>query len=258
MENKNNKEYYTIDLLHIVKYLWKKVWIIAIAGIRAAVLALSFATFFVKPTYSSSILVYVNNSSFSLGNTSLSISASDISASQSLVKTYREFLMNRTTLEMVIEEAEVPYTYKELYEMVSASPVNETEIMRVTVVSEDPYEAAKIANCIAEVLPKRIEIIEGASMEILDAAIPNLDKIAPSRIKYTLVGFALGVLLAVAILVIFAMMDDTIHDEEHILRNYEYPILAKIPDLMNSGGKSYRYYYQNQSKSKADNANKVK
>ena len=243
MENKNNKEYYTIDLLHIVKSLWKRAWIIALAGLLAAALGFSLSAFIIAPTYSSSIMLYVNNSSFSLGNTSFSISSSEITAAQSLVKTYSEILMNRTTLERVIDKAGVPYTYKELYKMISAAPSNETEIMKVTVVCEDPYEAAKIANCIAEVLPVRIsEIIDGASMEVVDSAIPNPDKIAPSRTNYTIIGFALGIVISVMALAIIAMMDDTVHDEEYVLQNYEYPILAKIPDLMNSGGKRYGYY----------------
>ena len=79
-------------------------------------------------------------------------------------------------------------------------------------------------------------------MEVVDSAIPNTEKIAPSRTKYTIIGFVIGVLFAIVAVVVAAMMDDTIHDEEYVLQNYEYPILAKIPDLVNSGGKKYGYY----------------
>ena len=246
--DKKAKEYYTIDLLHIAKTLWHRAWMIVLAGFIAAGIGFGYSSFVIQPTYSSSILLYVNNSSFSLGNTSFSISASEINAAQSLVKTYTEILDNRTTLERVIDKAGVSYTYQELSKMISAEPSNDTEIMKVTVVSTDPYEAAKIANCIAEILPVRIsEIIDGASMEVVDSAIPHTSKIAPSRTGYTIIGLVLGVLVSVIALVISAMMDDTVHDEEYILQSYEYPILAKIPDLMNTGGKRYSYY---QSKTK--------
>ena len=248
MDNNKKKEYYTIDLGHIFKTLVKKAWIIALAGVLVAAMGFVISAFVIAPTYSSSVMLYVNNSSFSLGNTSFSISASEINAAQSLVKTYTEILDNRTTLERVIDKAGVSYTYQELSKMISAEPSNDTEIMKVTVVSTDPYEAAKIANCIAEILPVRIsEIIDGASMEVVDSAIPHTSKIAPSRTGYTIIGLVLGVLVSVIALVISAMMDDTVHDEEYILQSYEYPILAKIPDLMNTGGKRYSYY---QSKTK--------
>lgn len=237
------KEYYVIDIVHIVKVLWRRLWLIALTGILTAVIGFSVSAFGIAPKYSSSIMLYVNNSSFSLGNTSFSISSSEITAAQSLVKTYGEILNNRTTFERIIDKAKVDYDYQELRDMIEAAPSNETEIMRVTVTAKDPYEAAKIANCIAEVLPVRIsEIIDGASMEVVDSAVPNLDKISPSITKYTALGFVLGVFLIVCILVVIAMLDDTVHDEEYILKTYDYPILAKIPNLLEVNAKQYGYY----------------
>jgi len=240
----NSQEYYTIDVLHILKTLWRKVWVIAIVSIITAGIAFSIAAFAINPTYSSAVKLYVNNSSFSLGNTTFSISSSELTAAQSLVKTYGDILDSRSTLERVIEKAGVEYTHKELHEMIKYESSNGTEIMRVTVTTEDPYEASLIANTIAEVLPARIsEIIDGASMEVVDSAIPELEKVAPSITKYTAVGLILGLLLSVMILIIVALLDDTIHDEDYILNNYDYPILGKVPDLLGTGNKKYGYYY---------------
>ncbi len=249
IKEKSNREYYTIDLLHIVKSLWQRAWLIIICGLLAAAVGFSIATFAITPEYSSSILLYVNNSSFSLGNTSFSISASEITAAQSLVKTYSEILDNRTTLERVIDKADLDYSYAELSAMISASSSNDTEIMKVTVVTDNPKEASKIANCIAEVLPVRIsEIIDGASMEVVDYAVPNNNKVSPSITKFTAVGLVLGVVLCVLMLSVAAMLDDTIHNEEYVLQTYDYPILAKVPDLLNSGNKKYGYYSQKSRK----------
>lgn len=259
MENKpvenKNKEYYTIDLLHVLKTLWHRAWIIAIAGFLAAAIGFCVSAFVITPKYSASVMLYVNNTTFSLGNTNVSISASQITAAQSLVKTYTEILKNRTTLERVIDKTGVEYTYKELYGMIEAAPSNETEIMKVTVTSVKPFEAATIANGIAEVLPVRVaEIIDGASMEVVDAAVPNYQKVSPSITKYTALGLFLGALISGVVLFILAIMDDTIHDEDYILQNYDCPILAKVPNLLSSSGKNYKYrhygyYYQSKHKS---------
>ena len=237
-------EGYSIDLLQLVKALWKRAWLIVLAAILAGGIGFSVASFLIAPTYSSSILVYVNNGK-AAETPNYSISSADINAAKSLVSTYGEILKNRTTLERVINRIGLDYTVGELSGMITASPANNTEIMRVTVVSEDPYEAAEIANTIAQVLPVRIsEIIDGASMEVVDLAIPNTNKIAPSVTKFTAIGMLLGIVLAAAIVVIQFLLDDTIHDEEYITRNYECPILAKIPDLSSSSGKHYGGYYQ--------------
>lgn len=243
-QDKNtNAEYYTVDVMHIVKSLWRRAWVIVLCGVLAAIIGFAVSAFAIAPTYSSYVKLYVNNSSFSLGSTNFSISSSELSAAQSLVRTYGEILGSRSTLERVIDKSGVNYTWKELYDMIDYSPSNNTEIMQVTVTCEDPYEASRIANTIAEVLPVRIsEIIDGASMEVVDSAVPDLEKIAPSITQYTAVGLVLGMLVAVLILIVAALMDDTIHDEEYVLRTYDYPILGKVPNLLNTGGKSYGYY----------------
>jgi capsular polysaccharide biosynthesis protein len=106
-QEKNNKEYYTIDVLHIVKSIWRRIWVVALCGFLAAALGFSMAAFLIAPSYSSYIKLYVNNSSFSLGNTSFSISSSELTAAQGLVKTYGEILDSRSALQRVIEKAAV-------------------------------------------------------------------------------------------------------------------------------------------------------
>ena len=242
-DGNNGNEYYTVDVLHILKFVFQRIWAIIVSGILAAAIGFCISAFLITPKYSSSIMLYVNNSSFSLGNTNFSISSSEITAAQSLVKTYGEILNNRTTLERVIDKSGVEYDYEELSKMIVSAPSNNTEIMRVTVTAESPYVASKIANCIAEVLPARIsEIVDGASMAVVDSAIPDLQKISPSITKYTAVGLILGILLSVMVLIVLAMLDNTIHDEEYILNTYTYPILAKVPNLTNIDGKQYAYY----------------
>lgn len=241
--NKQNKEYFTIDLLHILSTVWKKIWVVAICGVVGAVIGFSIAVFAIQPSYSSAIMLYVNNSSISVGGEIFSITSSEITAAQSLVKTYGSLLKNRTTLEAVIEKCGVDYDYKELYSMIETSSVNDTEILKVTVTCGDPYDACKIANCIAEVLPKRIsEIIEGSSMAVVDSAVVDRNKVSPSITKHTVVGGVIGSFVSVIALIVIAIADDTIHDEEYILQNYDYPILAKVPDLRAAETKGYAYY----------------
>ncbi len=242
---KKTQDYYVIDFVHIFKTLWKRIWVIILAALICGAVAFSVAKFVITPMYSSSIMLYVNNSSFSLGNSNFNISSSDLLAAQSLVKTYTVFLINRTTLGEVAEKSGYDYTYEELCHMIEAEPVDETEVLRVTVTADDPEVAAKIVNTIAEVLPRRIDaIMEGASMEVVDMGIVNPQKVSPYVTRWTIVGLLLGGSLSVIAIALLAMLDNTIHDDEYILRTYDYPILAKVPNLLGSSDKQYAYYYQ--------------
>lgn len=244
MENKkSNVQEYEVDILHILKAIWKKMWVIVLCAIVVAAIGFSYAAFFVTPMYSSSAMMYVNNKSISLGGTSVSISSSEIIAAQSLVKTYLVILNNRTTLEQVIEKTGVDCTVSQLSRMITAGAVNETEIFRVTVTCDDPYMAAKIVNGIAEVLPERVsDIIQGSSMKIVDRGVVNLRKVSPNVTSYTMIGFLLGAAIASLAVIIHTILDDTIHGEEYISQKYEYPILARIPDLSGGDSSKYKYY----------------
>lgn len=248
MKNTENeaKEYYIIDFAHILKTIWSKIWVVITSSILAALIGFIISAFIITPTYSASIMLYVNNSAFSVSDIGFSISSSEITAAQSLARTYTVILKNRTTLERVVEATGLEYDWEELYDMIEAAPVDETEVMGVTVTCENPYEAAKIANGIAEVLPVRIsEIVEGSSMEIVDSAIVDKVKVAPSITGFTAIGFILGVLISLIALTIVALLDKTIHDDEYITKNYDFPILAKIPNLVEIDSKKDYYYSRN-------------
>ena len=248
MENKT-EEIYRIDVSRIFKTLWNKAWMIVIAGLIFAAIGFSLAAFVIAPKYSSSVRLYVNNKD--KDNAGNSISSSDITASQSLVRTYSVILNSRSTLEDVIATADVSYTVKQLSKMIEASPVDNTEVMQVTVKCGDPEEAARIAEAVCTILPDKIEdIIKGAEMKVVDHATVNNEKVAPSVAVYTVIALVLGVLASIATITVRTLMDDRIHDEEYVLQNYDCPVLAKIPDLVNAKGKRYGYYYQHHDENK--------
>lgn len=248
---KIKSEYFVIDFAHILKTLLNRAWLIIVSSILAAIIGLFVSAVVIAPKYSSSVKLYVNNRSLSTGE--LSISSSEISAAQSLVKTYSVILKNRTTLERVIAETGVKYTWEELYNMIKAEPVNGTEVMDVTVTCKSAEQAKIIANGIAEVLPERIaEIVEGSTVEVVDSAVINSEKVSPSITKFTAVGLVLGAFVSVLFVIILALADNTIHDEEYIIKTYDFPILAKIPNLLDAGDKRYGYYKSSSSSKTAE------
>lgn len=233
----------TIDLLHLLTVLWRKAWIIVLAGILFAGACFGWATFMIPETYSSSVMMYVNTEA-SIGN--YSISLSDLTTAKSLVNTYMVILKSRETLLMVLEEAESSRTYQELSTMITSSQVNDTEIFSITVTSADAEEAARLANAISSVLPKRVNaIISGASMRVVSGAIVNHAKVGPNITRRTALGLLLGVLLASVVIIVLDLLNDVIRDENHILQTYEIPILARVPDMLGKesehGYHSYGY-----------------
>ncbi len=221
-----------IDLKRLVGVLVNKAWIIAIASVLCAVLAFLGTFFFVTPQYQSSVMFYVNNSDVSIGTTNVSLTASDISASRGLVDTYIVILNTRETLNDVIDYAGVDRSYEQVKGMISAEAVNETEVFQVVVTSEDPVEAKKIADAIAYNLPKRITtIIDGTSTEVADSAVVPTSPSSPSYVKNTMLGFLIGLVLVIAVIVICDLWDTSIRTEEDITQSCKHPVLAAVPDM---------------------------
>ena len=243
--NKDN-EYIRIDLVKIFEGLIHRIWTIAIAMLLCGAIMFSYATFWLSPMYEASALMYVNNSSFSVGATSFAISSSEISAAKSLVDTYLVILKTRSTLNDVIEKGDLDIEYEDLCEMITAESVNETEVFSVTVTSADPMLSEHIANTIAHVLPDKIaDIVEGSSVRIVDYAVVPSEKVSPSIRLYTLVGLIGGLLLSCAVIIVIETLDDQIRSEEYLLENYaDIPLLTVVPDLLNDKMHKGYYYYQ--------------
>ncbi len=231
-----------IDILQILLALWRKIWIIVIAGVLSAVLFFGYTNFMVTPMYSSSVLLYVNSSSVTVGSGGVSISASGLSVARSLVETYIGILETRTTLEKVAKDAGVDYNYGQLRGMVSAETYGETEIFKVNVTTPDPKVSAKIANTIAEVLPDRVsDIIDGCSVRLVDKAVVSNAKSSPNTTRNTMLGFIFGAFVACAVIVVMFFLDDTIYNEDYLLQTYDVPVLAKIPNLLAGQDDNYGY-----------------
>ena len=239
---------YEIDLLRIARAILKRIWAVILAIVVFGAAFFSYAAFFITPTYTATGMFYVNSSSVSLSS-ALSISTGDLAAAKSLVNTYIVILKSRSTLNEVIDRAELSYSYEELSEMISASAVNDTEVFRVSVTSTDPKEAKDIVNTIASVLPEKIEtVVAGTSMRIVDYAVTPRTKSAPSITRYTAIGIVIGAVLSIGLIVIFDLMDDFVHSQDDLLQKFDLPVLASIPNLNGSSGsdKYYRnYYYSN-------------
>lgn len=245
-------QYYELDILRLLGALWHRLWAIILSGLIFAGAGFAVSSYAIAPKYEAEALMYVNNSSSSLGSSSFSISSSELTAAQSLADTYIIILKTRSTLNKVITEEKLDYTYDELYEMVSSEAVNGTEVFSIRVTSEDPQEARRIANAIARILPEKIsDVVDGSSVRVVDYAVAPEESVSPDIVKFTAVGFLAGALFACVIIVIRAMLDTLIHDEEYLIETYHFPVLAVIPDHSKSN-QMPKYHKTNRSVTKAE------
>lgn len=242
----DNRANIEIDLKGMAINLLRRWWLILMVGILVGAMAFGYASFMISPQYASSVQLYVNNT---YGNNTQGFSSSQLAAAQSLASTYMVFLGSRDVLTEIAEESALGYGANQIQGMITATAVNETEVFKVTVTCADYKHAAKIANAVAKVLPKKIaSYIDGSSMVVVEHATENPNPVAPDTRRYLVIGFMMGSICTVAILIAVNLLDTTINSEEYLTQAYgELPLLAVVPDAENpKSGSGYRGYYESQ------------
>lgn len=223
-----------VSLQEIIMVLWHKAWLIVLCLVMGGGVGFGMSRYLIDPTYSSRVSMYVNNNK-DRGDTALNIN--DLNASQKLVTTYIEILKSEVVLGEVIQQMGLDYTPKELREMISARSVNGTEILEVIVTSKNPEEAVAIANKMAEVAPPQIiRVVQAGDVQLIDEAVVNLKPVAPNTKLNTLIGAIMGIVLAIGVILVLAMLDISVKSEEDLNKHYDLPILGVIPDLIGAVG----------------------
>lgn len=258
----NITEENSIDLIPIAKALWKNILAIALAAVLAGSIAFANTAFRMTPQYQAKTSLYVNNSSFQLGSSNYTVSASGLS-SESLVNIYLYILKSRTTMEEVIAAADLDYTPEALLGTISARGISGTSAIEISVTCGSPSEAELIANTIAKILPDRIsDIVEGSSVRVVDYAIIPSQRSGPNIVGNTsqglLIGAVVGAAVVVAITLLQQMSNQTLKSADDLRAMYpDIMVLAMIPDMSVSEKKNgyYSSYYKQSDKKKGGRKN---
>ena len=85
-----------IDVLQLVKVLWKRKFLIALVALVAGLAAFAYSSFVIKPQYASTTRIYVVNRNQA---DKPGLTNQDLQAGSYLVKDYREIILSQDVLE---------------------------------------------------------------------------------------------------------------------------------------------------------------
>lgn len=222
MEKQNEIE---IDLIDLLFFLKKKIWVVVAAFVLFAALGAGYTTFFVKDTYTAKTRMYVLNRTYESGPVS-----SDYNISDYMIEDYKVLITGENVAKEVIKTLDLKISASQLASKVSVEAINDTRVLQIKVVDTDPQRAADIANCVREVAGEQLkEIMDLDAVNLVyEAEVPK-GKSGPSLTRNTAVAAILGVVIAVAVLVVIYVLDDTIRTEEDVERRMGLSVLGVIP-----------------------------
>ncbi len=221
-----------INLLDIFNVIKSKLRSIVIISVITGLVVFLLCSFVIKPKYQSSIVLYVTNITAQQDSIDQNVNANDINASQKLVNTYKVILQTDKALDKLMDLTKLEYSKEDILEMISFSTVENTEVLKITATTNDPYLSANLCNGYADIAPEVIrDVIKGGSVQVLSRAKADGIPTSPNTPLFTLIAFFLGFVLSAVVYFLIDMFANTVKNEQDLTNKCNATVIGSIPDI---------------------------
>ncbi|MBS8048633.1 Wzz/FepE/Etk N-terminal domain-containing protein [Streptococcus suis] len=223
----NNQEVNAIeiDVLFLLKTIWRKKFLILLTAVLTAGLAFVYSSFLVTPQYESTTRIYVVSQNVEAG---AGLTNQELQAGTYLVKDYREIILSQDVLTQVATELNLKESLKE---KISVSIPVDTRIVSISVRDADPNEAARIANSLRTFAAQKVaEVTKGSDMTTLEEAVPAEAPTTPNTKRNILLGLLAGGILATGLVLVMEVLDDRVKRPQDIEEVMGLILLGIVPD----------------------------
>lgn len=224
--NTNDNASIEIDVLYLLRKLWRKKFFIIFVGLLVGTIALLGSVFFIKPKYTSTTRIYVVN------KTSDNISTMDLQAGSYLVNDYKELIKSSEVLASVIDQEKLSMSAGDLSGEISVNIPTDTRVISISVTDTDAQRACDIANTVREVAAEKIKAVTKVDdVTTLESATKPSHPSSPNVKKNAAIGALAGVFLAVVGILVAEVLDDRVRRPEDIEEVLGMTLLGVVPDV---------------------------
>ena len=251
--NMQNNDEVEIDLKEILFLLLDKLIVILLVGVLTAGLAFLGTKLFITPKYQSETSIYVMNK-----KEESTVNANDYVTSNYMTKDYEKLITSRPVIEQVIADLDLDFSVAALTGMVTVENIQDTRIINITITDTDPGRAREIADAVRATSAVKIKEVMGIEdVNVVEPASLNSSPVSPNVFKNMVIGGALGIVIAIVVIIIRHITDDTIKSPDDIEKYLGISTLATIPVMSESewdGDRGARSSRNTKSKQKPKSA----
>lgn len=209
------------EVLFEVLAHWK---MITLSTVLVASIAFLVSRFLLTPMYESTSQLFV------LSRTASFTSVADIQTGTSLTNDYLVVAKDRPVVEQVIENLDLPENYAALSSRLVVSNPSDSRILKITVRDESGERAKWIADEMANVVSAYIaEKMDQEPPSIISWGYADGAPVSPNTFRNTLLGAAIGFLLAFGCVVLAFLLNDTIMLPEDIEKRLDIHVMGMLP-----------------------------
>lgn len=218
-----------LDLKELISMFLEKKVLIVLVVIIFALMGAIYTLKFVTPIYQSTTSLVLAQIGTDKADGVNSITSSDIALNSNLIDNYRVIAKSKSVAQEVINNLDLDTSVDVLRNRISVTTESDSEVIKITVMDEDPELACKITEEVAEIFIGKVETIYKVNnITVLD--LPEVES-TPSNINLTknivIFAFVGGILIAGYILLI-NMLDTTVKTDTDIEKALDIPVLASI------------------------------
>ncbi|RIO51680.1 Wzz/FepE/Etk N-terminal domain-containing protein [Staphylococcus pasteuri] len=214
-----------VDLSRIFKVLRKNIKKLITIPVIFMILSAIFTSLFVTPKYAASTQILVNQKQIE-NNV---VNPNNVQNSLQSVNTYAEIIKSPRILERVSKELDYKYDVKELSSFVKVTNQSNSQIINVSIVTENAKVSAKIANKVAKVFAKEVpDIMDVDNVSVLSKASDTENKVAPNITNNMLLTGLAALGLTLLIIYLKHILDRRIKTEQDVLDELQLPVLSVI------------------------------
>ena len=228
MKNQDNQTV-EIDVLSLVKTLWRRKFLIVVTAFVMAIVALGYSAFIIKPNYTSTTRIYVVNRQ---ANENSTLTNQDLQAGTYLVKDYKEIILSQDVLAKVIDDLKLNVQPSALAKKINVTVPTDTRIVSIAVSDGDAKEAARIANSLRQIAAEKIIAVTKVSdvTTLEEAEVPNSPS-SPNIRRNTLIGFLAGGFLISVVILVVEVLDDRVKKPEDVEEALGITLLGVVPNM---------------------------
>ena len=197
---------------------------VVISTVLVGVIAFVISAFIITPQYESTSELYVLTKSTSI------TSLADIQMGSNLTNDYIVIVKGRPVVEQVIKNLGLNESYNSLKGRITLNNPSNSRLLEITVTDPDPARAKAIADELADVSASFIsQKMAQDPPNVIQYGYADGKPVSPSIGKNTAIGALIGAVLAMAIVVIMYLLNDTITSAEDIEKKLGLNILGTLP-----------------------------
>ena len=221
-----------IDICDILTSLRKRWKVIALATALGIIISMVVTFLIITPKYTASTKLFIGKENSESVKDNNMYNNNDIQMYQKILQTYADIIQTRTLVTSSLEKNDINMNSIDVLKNLKVTPKDDTQIIEVTYVDEDPYRAKDVLESISnEFINYSSSLISNANIQIVeDIYLPEKPS-SPNNVLNITIGFFAGLIMGLVLSLSLDYIDNTFSDKKALENGIGITVIGDIPSF---------------------------